>query len=234
MAVTGGYARRGLGDQRRTRRRREHPHGAHRRAGAVAGRPHGRERHRRDRRPGGPAVRGGAARRGEREAAGPGRGRRNRLARRPGPEPVRGHLLHGDEDRLAPDGRVSERRDTTTDPTKGLNPFSQIVRFIGRSGKRIAVAVVGLAVLIAGIVMMVTPGPGVLVIVLGLAILASEWAWAERALDRAKAGGKVVLEQASAPAPRSRSAAMPDWYDSADAALHGAGDRPGLDQARRG
>ena len=93
---------------------------------------------------------------------------------------------------------MSERRDTTTDPTKGLNPFSQIVRFIGRSGKRIAVTVVGLAVLIAGIVMMVTPGPGVLVIVLGLAILASEWAWAERALDRAKAGGKVVLEQATA------------------------------------
>jgi hypothetical protein len=38
----------------------------------------------------------------------------------------------------------------------------------------------------------------VLVIVVGLAILATEWAWAERALDRAKAGGKVVLEQATA------------------------------------
>jgi uncharacterized protein (TIGR02611 family) len=86
----------------------------------------------------------------------------------------------------------------TTDPTKGLNPLSQIVRFIGRSGKRIAVTVVGFAVLLAGVIMMVTPGPGVLVIVLGLAILASEWAWAERALDRAKAGGKVVLEQATA------------------------------------
>lgn len=93
---------------------------------------------------------------------------------------------------------MSDRPGRTEGPTQGLNPLSQIVRFIGRSGKRIAVTVVGFAVLLAGIVMMVTPGPGVLVILVGLAILASEWAWAERALDRAKAGGKVVLEQATA------------------------------------
>ena len=93
---------------------------------------------------------------------------------------------------------MTDRAGGTEDPTKGLNPLSQVVRFIGRSGKRIAVTVVGFAVLLAGVVMMVTPGPGVLVIVLGLAILASEWAWAERALDRAKVGGKVVLEQATA------------------------------------
>jgi uncharacterized protein (TIGR02611 family) len=85
-----------------------------------------------------------------------------------------------------------------SDQTKGLHPLSQVARFIGRSGKRIAVTVLGFAVLIAGAIMMVTPGPGVLVIVAGLAILATEWAWAERALDRAKAGGKVVLEQATA------------------------------------
>lgn len=85
-----------------------------------------------------------------------------------------------------------------TDDSKGLHPLSQIARFIGRSGKRIAVTVIGFAVLIAGIIMVVTPGPGVLVIVAGLAILATEWAWAERALDRTKAGGKVVLEQATA------------------------------------
>ena len=79
-----------------------------------------------------------------------------------------------------------------------LNPFSAIVRFIGRSGKRIAVTILGFAVLIAGVVMMITPGPGVIVILAGLAILASEWAWAERALDKAKESGKVVIEQATA------------------------------------
>ncbi len=82
--------------------------------------------------------------------------------------------------------------------TEGLHPLSAILRWIARSGKRIAVTVAGFAVLIAGGVMMVTPGPGVLVIVLGLAILATEWAWAERMLDKAKESGKVVLDQATA------------------------------------
>jgi hypothetical protein len=84
------------------------------------------------------------------------------------------------------------------DETTGLHPFSQVVRTIGRSGKRIAVTVIGFAALIAGGIMMVTPGPGVLVIVAGLAILATEWAWAERLLDKAKESGKVVLDQATA------------------------------------
>ena len=82
--------------------------------------------------------------------------------------------------------------------TEGLHPLSAILRWIGRSGKRIAVTIVGFAVLIAGGVMLITPGPGVLVILLGLGILATEWAWAERMLDRAKEGGKVVLDQATA------------------------------------
>lgn len=34
--------------------------------------------------------------------------------------------------------------------------------------------------------MMVTPGPGLLVIIAGLAVLATQYAWAERALDAAK------------------------------------------------
>jgi uncharacterized protein (TIGR02611 family) len=67
-----------------------------------------------------------------------------------------------------------------------LNPLSAIVRFIGRSGKRIAVTIAGFAVLLAGLIMMVTPGPGVLAIFAGLAILATEYAWAEHALDKAK------------------------------------------------
>jgi uncharacterized protein (TIGR02611 family) len=85
-----------------------------------------------------------------------------------------------------------------SDDTNRLHPLSAIMRTIARSGKRIAVTVVGFAALIAGVIMMVTPGPGVLVIVAGLAILASEWAWAERLLDKAKQSGKVVLDQATA------------------------------------
>jgi uncharacterized protein (TIGR02611 family) len=79
-----------------------------------------------------------------------------------------------------------------------LNPLRAIVRYIARSGKRIAVTVVGFVVLLAGLVMMVTPGPGIVVILIGLAILATEWAWAERALDRAKQTGGGALRIATA------------------------------------
>ena len=79
-----------------------------------------------------------------------------------------------------------------------LQPVSAILRYIGRNGKRIAVTVVGFVVLLAGVVMMVTPGPGIVVILVGLAILATEWAWAERALDRAKQTGSGALRTATA------------------------------------
>ena len=44
--------------------------------------------------------------------------------------------------------------------------------------RRIAVAVVGVTVLLLGVVMLVTPGPALVVIPLGLAILSIEFAWA--------------------------------------------------------
>ncbi len=49
------------------------------------------------------------------------------------------------------------------------------------------VLILGVAVLLAGAAMLVMPGPGVLVIILGLVILATEFAWAERVLDRTTA-----------------------------------------------
>jgi uncharacterized protein (TIGR02611 family) len=51
---------------------------------------------------------------------------------------------------------------------------------------RIGVGLVGGLVLIAGIVMIPYPGPGWLVVFAGLAILASEFTWAERVLRFAK------------------------------------------------
>ena len=65
-------------------------------------------------------------------------------------------------------------------------PFGAVMRFTARSGKRIAVTVVGFVLLLAGIVMIVTPGPGILLIIAGLAVLATEYVWAERLLNLAK------------------------------------------------
>ncbi|SFB33017.1 PGPGW domain-containing protein [Cellulomonas marina] len=52
--------------------------------------------------------------------------------------------------------------------------------------RRLAVTLVGAALLLLGLAMMVLPGPGILGIVAGLAVLASEYVWARRLLVRAK------------------------------------------------
>lgn len=52
-------------------------------------------------------------------------------------------------------------------------------------------AAVGVTILLAGLVMLVTPGPALAVIPIGLFILALEFSWAESALERS-------LEQAEA------------------------------------
>ena len=65
-------------------------------------------------------------------------------------------------------------------------PFKVVGRFIGRNGKRVAVTIAGFCVVLAGIAMLVLPGPGIVVIVAGLAILATEYVWAQRLLKIAK------------------------------------------------
>jgi uncharacterized protein (TIGR02611 family) len=52
---------------------------------------------------------------------------------------------------------------------------------------RLIILVVGCVVLLAGVAMLALPGPGILVIIAGLAILAREFTWAEKTLDRTKA-----------------------------------------------
>jgi hypothetical protein len=61
-----------------------------------------------------------------------------------------------------------------------------VLRFIARSSRRIAVSVVGAVLLVAGLAMLVLPGPGLIVIVLGFAVLGTEYAWAAAALERSK------------------------------------------------
>ena len=48
------------------------------------------------------------------------------------------------------------------------------------------IAVIGGTVVLFGIALLVLPGPGLAVIALGIAILAIEFAWAKRALERGK------------------------------------------------
>ena len=54
---------------------------------------------------------------------------------------------------------------------------------IGGQLRKVAILIVGSLVLLAGIAMLALPGPGMVVIIVGLVILAQEFAWAERLLD---------------------------------------------------
>jgi uncharacterized protein (TIGR02611 family) len=52
--------------------------------------------------------------------------------------------------------------------------------------KRVIVSVVGATVLVIGVALLVLPGPAFIVIPVGLAILATEYAWARRWLKKAR------------------------------------------------
>lgn len=69
---------------------------------------------------------------------------------------------------------------------------------------KLVVTLVGSLVLSAGLVMMVTPGPGLLGIVAGLAILATEWDWADRWLTSARRRLHAARVAAEAMDPRVR------------------------------
>lgn len=61
--------------------------------------------------------------------------------------------------------------------------------------RRIIVAVVGATVLLIGIALLVLPGPAFIVIPIGLAILATEFAWARHWLKKVRAMASSVFSR---------------------------------------
>jgi uncharacterized protein (TIGR02611 family) len=61
----------------------------------------------------------------------------------------------------------------------GLNDLTRPLR-------KLIVAVIGVTILLIGVAMVVLPGPAFIVIPIGLGILATEFAWARRAVRRAR------------------------------------------------
>lgn len=61
--------------------------------------------------------------------------------------------------------------------------------------KRFLKVLFGFTLLLVGIVMIVTPGPGWLVIVFGLGVLAAEFVWARRLLGTLKEQGERLKDQ---------------------------------------
>ena len=95
-------------------------------------------------------------------------------------------------------------------------PFKVVALFIVRNGRRIAITVVGIVVLVAGLALLVLPGPGWLLIFVGLSILGTEYVWAQRLLRVAKQQANnakdKVLRRKQAKADR-REAASSDGPD---------------------
>jgi tellurite resistance protein TerC len=70
-----------------------------------------------------------------------------------------------------------------------------------RQARRIAVAVIGTSVLLAGVALLVLPGPAFLVIPLGLGILSVEFAFARRWLHEVERRSRAALGMQPRPRP---------------------------------
>jgi len=77
-------------------------------------------------------------------------------------------------------------RDTAKLHSPLLNDFGELAVASYKQARRIVILVVGATVVLLGIAMLVLPGPGLVAILLGLAILAVEFAWARRWLKQLK------------------------------------------------
>jgi tellurite resistance protein TerC len=68
--------------------------------------------------------------------------------------------------------------------------------------RRVIVSVIGATVLLIGVALLVLPGPAFIVIPVGLAILATEYAWARRWLRKARQIASDVVSGRSLTTPK--------------------------------
>jgi len=66
-----------------------------------------------------------------------------------------------------------------------------------KQAKKLIISVIGFTVLLIGLAMVVLPGPAFIVIPIGLGILATEFIWAKKLLDRVKSSASNVKEWVS-------------------------------------
>ena len=79
-----------------------------------------------------------------------------------------------------------------------------------KQAKRLIVFVVGATVVLLGVIMLVTPGQGVLTILAGLAILATEFVWARHLLKRVREQAGEAVRRIRGDAPPMEPKALPE------------------------
>jgi uncharacterized protein (TIGR02611 family) len=76
-----------------------------------------------------------------------------------------------------------------------------LLQVLARAVRRGGVFLVGMTLLVAGAAMLVLPGPGIAVILLGLVVLSAEFQWAQRALAWLRERASNLKHQARARMP---------------------------------
>ena len=79
-----------------------------------------------------------------------------------------------------------------------MEPLLQV---LARAVRRGGVFLVGTTLLVAGAAMLVLPGPGIAVILLGLVVLSAEFQWAKRVLAWVRERATDLKEQAQSHMP---------------------------------
>ena len=86
------------------------------------------------------------------------------------------------------------------DPQVGpvVAPLADSVELVAvvawKQARRLVLVVIGATILVLGLIMLITPGPGMLFIPAGLAILGTEFVWARRLLRRARQGASSLVD----------------------------------------
>ena len=99
---------------------------------------------------------------------------------------------------MDPHGPTTDDADSGSDAVPGTRTRSLPERvrstldFLPGPVRWIVVGLVGSTLIVAGIAMLVLPGPGLLTIFAGVAILAAEFTWAEILMHRMKAAGEAT------------------------------------------
>nr|NIM62963.1 tellurium resistance protein TerC [Acidobacteriota bacterium]NIQ84986.1 tellurium resistance protein TerC [Acidobacteriota bacterium] len=83
---------------------------------------------------------------------------------------------------------VGSGRDTAKLVSPLVHDLEDLAEVTYRQGRRIIILIVGSSILLVGIAMIALPGPAILVIPLGLAILGVEFAWARLWMRRLRHG----------------------------------------------
>lgn len=78
-----------------------------------------------------------------------------------------------------------------------------------KQARRLVVAVVGSTVVLIGVIMIITPGPAIIVIPAGLGILATEFVWAKRLLKRVKERAAQMAKNVTGKVKNKKSEVKP-------------------------